>query len=214
MPLIAIYNPVCGDGTALAFFEEHVLPMLSKYGKTVDKFVPTMYKGHAGELVLDFVKEQVAGEDITIILGSGDGTLHEIINYLSSAVVDGPMPFPRLHFAIAPCGTANALFSSLFISQTDSGPPISAAYRLQSIYSYLHSSRVVPLTLAIARLSPHSNARERPQVAISAVVMSTSLHASILNDSESLRKEMPGIERSEKPFSAALNQYHTFAGSK
>jgi hypothetical protein len=201
MPLIAIYNPVCGNGTALSFFEEHVLPLLSKHGKTVDKFVPTMYKGHAGELVLDFVKEQVL-EDITIILGSGDGTLHEIINYLSSAAVSAPTPFPRIHFAIVPCGTANALFSSLFIS---SGPPISAAYRLQSIYSYLHSSRVVPLTLAIARLSPHPNAQERPQVAISAVVMSTSLHASILNDSESLRKEMPGIERSEKLSSAALN---------
>jgi len=44
-------------------------------------------------------------------------------------------------------------------------------------------------------MSSHPNARERPQVAVSAVVMSTSLHASILNDSESLREGMPGIER-------------------
>lgn len=35
----------------------------------------------------------------------------------------------------------------------------------------------------------------RQSVAVSAVVTSTSLHASILHDSESLRKEMPGIER-------------------
>ena len=197
MPLIAIYNPVCGDGTAQAFFEDHVLPLLSRYGKTIDKFVPTMYKGHAGQLVLDFVEDQVEGVagDITVILGSGDGTLHEIVNHLSSAVVKRPTPFPRLHFVIVPCGTANALFSSLFVLQSDGGTPATAAYKLQSVNSYLYSSRIVPLTLAIARLSSHPNTHEHPQVAVSAVVMSTSLHASILNDSESLRQEMPGIER-------------------
>lgn len=70
MPAIAIYNPVCGDGTAQSFFEDHVLPLLSKHGKNVDKCVPTMYKGHAGQLVLGFVEEKVTGQaeaDITII---------------------------------------------------------------------------------------------------------------------------------------------------
>jgi len=146
-----------------------------------------MYKGHAGQLVLDFVKEQVVGANITVILGSGDGTLHEIINHLV-----GQTPCPRLHFVIVPCGTANAIFSSLFVSQSDSRAP---AYKLQSIKSYLHASRIIPLTLATAILS--SLANERSQIAISAVVMSTSLHASILDESESLRKEIPGIERSE-----------------
>ena len=124
MPVIAIYNPVCGDGTAQSFFEDHVLPLLSNHGKNVDKCIPTMYKGHAGQLVLDFVEEQVTGQveaDITVILGSGDGTLHEIINHLFSAADKRPDPFPKLHFAIVPCGTANALFSSLFMSQNNGG---------------------------------------------------------------------------------------------
>lgn len=195
MPLLAVYNPVCGDGTAQSFFEEHVLPLLARHGKKIDMFVPTMYKGHAGQLVLDFVKEQVEGEDIIIILGSGDGTLHEIINHLST-MVKGPAPFPRLRFAIVPCGTANALYSSLFAFQNDSETSTTTvAYKLQSINSYLYSSRIVPLTLAIATLSSHPNAREPSQVAVSAVVMSTSLHASILNDSEALRNDIPGVER-------------------
>lgn len=199
MPVIAIYNPVCGDGRAQSFLEDHVLPLLSKHGKNVDKCVSTMYKGHAGQLVLDFVEEQVTGqiEDITVILCSGDGTLHEIINHL--AVDKRPDPFPKFRFAIVPCGTANALFSSLFMSQNDGGASITAEYKLQSIDSYIHASHVVPLNLAIATLSSNpSNGRDSLQVTASAVVTSTSLHAAILNDSESLRSEIPGIERSGK----------------
>lgn len=125
--------------------------------------------------------------------------MHEIIDHLSSAVDQRPDPFPKLHFAIVPCGTANALFSSLFMSHTNGGASITTAYKLQSINSYIHTSSVVPLNLAIATLlSNPSNGREILQVAVSVVVTSTSLHAAILNDSESLRSEIPGIERSEK----------------
>ena len=183
MPVIAIYNPICGDGTAWSFFNDHVLPLLSKHGKKIDKVASTMYQGHAGELVFDFIKEQ-ARVDITVILGSGDGTLHEIINFLSANLIS------KIHFAIVPCGTANAMFASLFPPEGDFSAS-NTEYKLQSVKSYIHSIRVVPLTLAIATLSSHPD----PRRIISSVVMSTSLHASILRDSESLRNKMPGIER-------------------
>ncbi|KAF8061035.1 ATP-NAD kinase-like domain-containing protein [Lyophyllum atratum] len=193
MSLLAIYNPVCGDGNAKLFFDQHVLPLLSQHGKTVDTLVATEHPGHAGQLLVDFL-ESTKG-DVTIILASGDGTLHEIINFLSSASLKGPRasaPTPRLQFALVPCGTANALYSSLFPpgAETDS-----TIYRLQSIHSYIHSSRMIPLTLAIASLSSPPGEKKRPQVVISSVVVSTALHASILHDSESLREEIPGIER-------------------
>lgn len=192
MPILAIYNPVCGDGTAKSFFHEQVLPLLTKNGKLVDKVVATDSPGHAGHLLVDFL-EKVEGE-VTVVLGSGDGTLHEIINILSAAQLKGARagaPPSRLHFVLVPCGTANALYSSFFPLTKD--PDVS--YRLQSVQSFIDGTKTVPLTFAIATLSSPPFERKRPKVAISAVVASTSLHASILNDSERLRAEMPGLER-------------------
>jgi len=131
-----------------------------------------------------------------VILGSGDGTLHEIINTLCAAELKGMRASakpPHLRFALVPCGTANAMYSSLF-------PPVPdqdrTSYRLQSLQAFVNESNTIPLTLAISSLSsPPSQKPNRPKVAISAVVTSTALHATILHDSEALRKDMPGIER-------------------
>jgi hypothetical protein len=193
MPLLAIYNPVCGDGTAGAFFQEIVLPFLEKHGKSVDKVVATKSAGHAGTILVDFL-ESVDG-DVTVVLGSGDGTLHEIINTLSQAPLKGVRagaPPSRLHFVLVPCGTANALYSSFF-------PPSDAdhtqSYRLKSVQSFIDGVQIKPLTLGITSLSSPPFERKRPHALVSAVVTSTSLHASILHASESLRSAMPGIER-------------------
>ncbi|KAG6861747.1 hypothetical protein C0995_012752 [Termitomyces sp. Mi166 len=187
MPLIAIYNPVCGDRSAKDFFDTHVVPLLEQHKKSIDRLVATEYAGHAGELLFNFVR--TARGEITVVLGSGDGTLHEIINYLSSAAT---MTIPGLKFVLVPCGTANALYVSLF-------PPVAEqdniVYKLQSLQSYIDSSYAIPLTLAIATLSSLPQEKKHPQVTISSVVVSTALHASILHDSEALREEIPGIER-------------------
>lgn len=190
MVLIAIYNPVCGAGNAKSFFYGRVLPLLREHGKNVDKVFETEGPGHAGNVLLDSLGSLQGA--LTVVLGSGDGTLHEIINALSSAELR--TPFRRLHIALVPCGTANALYSSLFPPPVDN--PVDDAYRLQSIHSYLNGSRTVPLTLATTTLSPSpSSVLARPEVTISSVVVSTALHAAILHDSESLRREIPGIER-------------------
>ncbi|KAG6879965.1 hypothetical protein C0992_008899 [Termitomyces sp. T32_za158] len=185
MPLIAIYNPVCGNRSAKDFFDTHVIPLLERYNEPIDAIFATEYAGHAGELLFDFI--QTAHGEISVILGSGDGTLHEIINYLASVAT---IQIPQLNFILVPCGTANALYASLF-------PPSehnNVAYKLQSLHSYIASSQTIPLALATATLlSPLQ--KTIPEVVISSVVVSAALHASILHDSEALRERMPGIER-------------------
>ncbi|KAJ3849256.1 hypothetical protein EV368DRAFT_75793 [Lentinula lateritia] len=199
MSVIAIYNPVCGDQTAKSFFEEQVLSVCVTASVLVTTVSSTERVNHVGELVLAELEKTPINEALTVILGSGDGTLHELINYLSSADIKGTRAGvtnapPEIHLVLVPCGTANALYSSLF-------PPTSSVtsieYRLQSVRSFLQArdSHLLPLTLAITTLSSPPAANIHPKAVASAVVVSTSLHASILHDSELLRVEMPGIER-------------------
>ncbi|KAF9269697.1 hypothetical protein L218DRAFT_890467 [Marasmius fiardii PR-910] len=190
---IAIYNPICGNGSSKSLFEQEVIPLFERANKPVPKLIATERPGHAGEIVKE-VLETSKGETIVVILGSGDGTLHEIINLLSSSELKGPRAgtaLSKLYFALVPCGTANALFSSLFPPPTpDSLNDV--VYRLQSVQSFIDGRSAIPLTLAISTLSSPPG---KHQPIVSAVVVSTSLHAAILKDSEALRQEMPGIER-------------------
>lgn len=209
MPLLVVYNPICGDGSAKTFFEEIVLPFLEKHGKTVDKLAVTDKAPNTGSAVLEFL-ESIPG-DTTVVLGSGDGTLHEIINTISSAELKGvraSAPPSHLRFVLVPCGTANAMYSSLF------PPPKieldSVSYKLKSLQAFVDGSKTIPLTLAIASLSsPPWSKPSRPQVAISAVVTSTALHATILRDSESLRAEMPGTERFKAAAQNNISRWYT-----
>ncbi|SJL00124.1 uncharacterized protein ARMOST_03436 [Armillaria ostoyae] len=194
MPLIAIYNPVCGDGTAKAspFFDDHVLPLLASKGQAVDKVFETERPGHAGEILYNYLEDYQG--DLTVILGSGDGTLHEITNFLFANKVkakEDPLPF-HLDIVLVPCGTANALYSSLFPPTTDT---LDVSYKLKGLESFIAGSDTIPLAIAITTISSPPTSGKRPEVTLSSVVVSTSLHASILHDSEALRKEHPGIER-------------------
>ncbi|CAK5264071.1 unnamed protein product, partial [Mycena citricolor] len=168
MTILAIYNPAAGAGTAKSFFEDHVLPLLASHGKTVDKVVGTEHPGHAGEILVDFIRAH-------------DGTWWADSKH-------------RVVLVLIPLGTANALFSSFFPPQSNADGS-SLDYRLQSLHAFIAGSVPIPLNLAITTLSSPPAARKAPQARISAVVVSTSLHAAILRDSEELRAEMPGIER-------------------
>ncbi|KAJ7285564.1 ATP-NAD kinase-like domain-containing protein [Mycena rebaudengoi] len=178
MAVLAIYNPACGDRSSKSFFDEHVLPLLQTNGKTVDKLVATEHPGHAGQVLVDFLE------------ANEDGTLNECITTLSSAQLKRQPT--RITFILVPCGTANALYSSLF---PPSDKTVDTAYRLQSLQSFISGSTTTPINLAITTLSSPPAARKRPEARISSVVVSTCLHAMILRDSEALRAEMPGLER-------------------
>ncbi|KAJ4488271.1 hypothetical protein J3R30DRAFT_3791375 [Lentinula aciculospora] len=214
MHVIAIYNPVCGDGTAKArlesYFEEEVLPLCEQSSIFLSNVLSTERADHAGELALQILKQIPANEFLTIILGSGDGTLHEIINVLSNAGLGESTRAGNVlpvHFVLVPCGSANALYSSLFPpdSSSNRSDGSSTEYRLQSLRSFFKGpdSHLSPLTLAITTLFPPPTAT--PKAIASAVVVSTCLHASILNHSERLRAQMPGIER----FKVAAKQNRT-----
>ncbi|CDO70583.1 hypothetical protein BN946_scf184636.g16 [Trametes cinnabarina] len=195
MPVLVIYNPVSGDRSAEAFFDEHVLPLLAQHGVTPDKVIATESSGHVGSIVADYLLSTVHAQPLSIVLGSGDGTLHELINELNNA--PSSKPFPRIHLALVPCGTANALYSSLFPPSSQEDP---VEYKLKSVKAFVSADpHSVPLNLAVNVLSPphvRPPAQAPPkQVSISAVVASTSLHASILHDSEALRASDPTIER-------------------
>ncbi|KAI0735660.1 ATP-NAD kinase-like domain-containing protein [Earliella scabrosa] len=199
MPVLVIYNPVSGDRSSKALFDDHILPLLAAHSITPDRIVPTESPGHAGTIVTDFlssIPDASQALPVTIILGSGDGTLHKLINTLNSVPTDQPLP--RIHLALVPCGTANALYSSIFPPSTNDDP---AEYKLKSVKAFVSTKHAsLPLNLAVTVLSAPpitSPGQQHPskRVAISAVVASTALHASILHDSEALRASDPSIER-------------------
>ncbi|KAI0693893.1 ATP-NAD kinase-like domain-containing protein [Cytidiella melzeri] len=108
--LLVIYNPVCGDGKAKTFINDNVITMLQGGGYEPENVVETTHPGHAGELIVDFLKK-VDGP-INVVLASGDGTLHEIVSALYHSAPD--TRGRDIKFALVPCGTANALYASLF----------------------------------------------------------------------------------------------------
>lgn len=196
MTVLVIYNPVCGDRSAKALFDDHVLPLLAEHNITPDKVVATESSGHAGKIVAEFLASSGDQEQpVSVVLGSGDGTLHELINELNNTPTSKPLP--RIHLALVPAGTANALYSSLFPPSPNDDP---IQYKLKSVRAFASgTSSSFPLNLAVNVISPPRAAppaiAPAPQVSISAVVASTALHASILHDSEALRAEDPTMGR-------------------
>ncbi|KIL68666.1 hypothetical protein M378DRAFT_121005 [Amanita muscaria Koide BX008] len=189
---LIIYNPVCGSRGAKAFLDNHVLPLLAEHSVQPHNTFATEYSGHAQELVGNYINE-VDHHEINVILLSGDGTLHEIINHLSSVHLSPPGSSSTqrcLNLIIVPCGTANALYFSLF--PPSRYPSNDAAYGLQSLHTFLISSHKRPLKIAVNTLLSTSTSSLE---VLSTVVTSTCMHASILHDSEELRQEYPGLDR-------------------
>ena len=202
MPLLVLYNPVSGNSSGKQIVEEHILPLLSKHGKVADRVVSTERPGHAGSLVVDFIdqfpaKDRVA---IDIVLVSGDGTLHEIVNLLDEECArrGDSKPFPRFRIALIPGGTANALYSSFFPQSTGTETSSHQFASLDAFLGPTPSAKTLSLSHTVIT-PPHASSQDSETRAhtsvVSVVVTSTSLHASILHDSEALRKGMPGIER-------------------
>ncbi|KAI0303451.1 ATP-NAD kinase-like domain-containing protein [Multifurca ochricompacta] len=200
MPLIVVYNPVSGDRSGSKLATETIVPLLISHSIVPDKVAATEYPGHAGTLLLSYIDSLTPSsrtEGITLVLISGDGTLHEIVNALHSARSKQNDSFPSLRIILIPGGTANALHASFFPpeSASDAEPTL-----LASLLSFLSATpRLVPLTFAYTTISPPAPGTEpagpSASAVVSTVVTSTSLHAAILHDSEALRASIPGIER-------------------
>ncbi|KAA1478814.1 hypothetical protein DENSPDRAFT_845932 [Dentipellis sp. KUC8613] len=195
--LAVIVNPVCGDSRGKQLAQDHVLPLLASHGHRPDLYAETESPGHAGTLLIDWITRTAPTPSVhvSIILISGDGTLHEIVNALHRRRSNNPsFVLPQTRFVLVAAGTANALYASLCLVDGASDP-------LASLHTFLSStvetsSSLVPLTLARTTFhSPIGVSALVPEPIIAAVVTSTSLHASILQDSEALRSTVPGLDR-------------------
>ncbi|KAF9792456.1 ATP-NAD kinase-like domain-containing protein [Thelephora terrestris] len=195
---LIICNPVGGDSTAKQFVEAHVLPLLKANDVPIARIVETEHAGHAGTAAFEFVDSTVSGP-LDIIVASGDGTIHDIVTTIALAPSyknRSPATPAQVNLVLVPCGTANALYSSLFLPKPEDDP---VQYKLQGIHAFIKQAKRVPLTLAITDIiaPPRSggSAPVREKTTVSVVVTSIALHASILHDSEVLRTEIPSIER-------------------
>lgn len=190
-PLILISNPKSGDGKGPSFVQTHVLRTLKENSVPVNEFVVTNGPGNAGEEALKFLEGHQESEEIAIVVSGGDGTVHEIVNALCSVAHRLLRP-QRVLFAIIPTGTANALYSSSFpaasVEQTETN------YKLQSLVALL-SGRQGLRRLSIIKTQTKNQHGQDEATIYSAVVTSTSLHASILHDSEALRSQIPDMSR-------------------
>lgn len=195
--MLVVYNPAAGAGQAREFFEQELLPTLREHGHEPAQVVPTASPGHAGEVAVKFLNT-ISEQRLDIVLGSGDGTLHEILDAVDQIGPTGLNGrFIELTFALVPCGTANALYASLFPPTPGESEDLRAS-KTQSLQSLLVDATTTrPLTLARTTLLSSSAAPQSvgARTSIAAVVTSTALHASILHDSEALRATHPGVER-------------------
>lgn len=190
---LVIYNPVSGNYNTQAFFNDHVLPLLKAHNIPISQVLETKHEGHAGSVAFEYFDKSDGPLDI--IVGGGDGTLHEIISAIAlSSSSHSVQKSTKINFVLVPCGTANALYSSLFPPTKDQDP---AQYALRGVETFINksSSKAIPLTLAITSIRSPPHVRSPAVNAIAAVVVSTSFHASIVHDSEALRTKIPSIER-------------------
>ena len=206
------------------------MPLLRTLGQ---KFIvhTTNAPGHAGLLAREILASaSVSGGDarVKVVLAGGDGTTHEFLAGLLDPTKDTDKEREtRWDMAVLPLGTvrpystlyhlythpqANALFYSLFPSQTDVSPSLpehlktavddlkdlETKHKLSSLLSLLSSSsnqQSAARPLPITRTTLFKSDNTIAAIHHSHIVLSTSLHAALLSTSEELREEYPGLER-------------------
>ncbi|KAI5124005.1 hypothetical protein M0805_003837 [Coniferiporia weirii] len=194
-PLLLISNPRCGDETGHAFVQGYVVPLITTHGILADRTVTTNAPGHAGQEVLKFLDEHKNCAAVSLIISGGDGTLHEVINSVCAATSPQTEWPNKILLALVPSGTANALYSSLFPPELSEHSTVE--YKLQSIRALVAKRlSATPLSIVETVVSTEAvNTSLSTITVFSAVVTSTALHASILEQSESLRESIPDLSR-------------------
>ncbi|XP_069551906.1 sphingosine kinase 2 [Brachyistius frenatus] len=104
--LMLLVNPFSGRGQAMQWCQTHILPMIREANISYN-LIQTERQNHARELIREISLPEWDG----IIIVSGDGLLHEVIN--------GMMERPdweqaiKTPVSILPCGSGNALAGSI-----------------------------------------------------------------------------------------------------
>ncbi|KAL2084895.1 hypothetical protein ACEWY4_020413 [Coilia grayii] len=104
--LLLLVNPFSGRGQAMQWCQTHILPMIREANISYN-LIQTERQNHAKELIREISLSEWDG----IIIVSGDGLLHEVINGLMErsdweTAIKTPV-------GILPCGSGNALAGSV-----------------------------------------------------------------------------------------------------
>ncbi|CAB1334400.1 unnamed protein product [Coregonus sp. 'balchen'] len=104
--LLLLVNPFSGRGQAMQWCQTHILPMIREANISYN-LIQTERQNHARELIKEISLPQWDG----IIIVSGDGLLHEVINGLMERP-DWELAI-KIPVGILPCGSGNALAGSI-----------------------------------------------------------------------------------------------------
>ncbi|KAI8806461.1 ATP-NAD kinase-like domain-containing protein [Cladochytrium replicatum] len=199
-----VVNPVSGKKLAEEILESAVKPSLLESGfaevnsplgvlsaTSSRQFFPihTTYRGHAAEFVRQHIREwddkvQVC---LTIICMGGDGTIHEVVNALYYSTVQVP-PNISLQLGVVPCGSGNALATSLGVFSAEEGIRriLSGTSRPLNVASvHVTDAPQEDEAGCVPVLSPEE--ANRTLVAHTFCVVSWGLHAQIVKISELFR---------------------------
>ncbi|WVN88047.1 uncharacterized protein L203_103246 [Cryptococcus depauperatus CBS 7841] len=200
-PIQIIVNPAAGNHKGPEFVNSHVIPILNHFDLSFELHT-TIAPGHAGELGRQILAQQESQEIITCIIVGGDGTTHELIeSVMAISSNNNTKRMVKWEIIILPFGTANALYHSLyppgtpnpntsFLSSLPDSVTDEVISNILPLHAYLtKSGKVVPLPITF---TTHSSSCKS---ITSHIVLSTALHAVILDSSEALRESHPGPER-------------------
>ncbi|KAM9353662.1 sphingosine kinase 2 [Symphorus nematophorus] len=104
--LLLLVNPFSGRGQAMQWCQTHILPMIREANISYN-LIQTERQNHARELIREILLPEWDG----IIIVSGDGLLHEVINGLMERP-DWEQAI-KTPVGILPCGSGNALAGSI-----------------------------------------------------------------------------------------------------
>ncbi|XP_056617846.1 sphingosine kinase 2 [Triplophysa dalaica] len=104
--LLLLVNPYSGRGQAMQWCQTHILPMIREANISYN-LIQTERQNHARELIREISLPEWDG----IIIVSGDGLLHEVINGLMERP-DWEQAI-KTPVGILPCGSGNALAGSI-----------------------------------------------------------------------------------------------------
>ncbi|XP_038567221.1 sphingosine kinase 2 [Micropterus salmoides] len=104
--LLLLVNPFSGRGQAMQWCQTHILPMIREANISYN-LIQTERQNHARELIREILLPEWDG----IIIVSGDGLLHEVINGLMERP-DWEQAI-KIPVGILPCGSGNALAGSV-----------------------------------------------------------------------------------------------------
>ncbi|XP_067365153.1 sphingosine kinase 2 isoform X2 [Channa argus] len=104
--LLLLVNPFSGRGQAMQWCQTHILPMIREANISYN-LIQTERQNHARELIREISLPEWDG----IVIVSGDGLLHEVINGLMERP-DWEQAI-KIPVSILPCGSGNALAGSI-----------------------------------------------------------------------------------------------------